>query len=205
MRFLATAFLCLFAAVTFASQSEAKRAPRASVPVVDCFTDRGYGTCGAGGSHWFDPGNGVPVAKTKRTAKHKTYRTPRSVAAKPAGFGDGHLVSKARAYMGQTAREIGLSRHTLWCAAFIAEAVAPHLKHRVRNPNMARDYAALPRVAPQVGAIAVLSRGKRGGHIGIVSGFDPRGNPIIVSGNHNRRVGEAAYPAHRVLAYVSGA
>lgn len=201
MRFLATVFLCLVGAVSLASQAEAKRAPRASVPVVDCFTDRGYGSCGAAGSHWFDQ---APVVKGKREAKRKRHATPRSIA-RGSDFGGSHLVSKARAYMGQTAREIGLSRSTLWCAAFIAEAVAPHLKHRVRNPNMARDYAALPRVAPQVGAIAVLSRGKHGGHIGIVSGFDARGNPIIVSGNHNRRVGEAAYPRHRVLAYVSGA
>jgi uncharacterized protein (TIGR02594 family) len=80
--------------------------------------------------------------------------------------------------------------------------IAPSAAARIRNPNMARDWAELPHVGPSVGAIAVLSR-KHGGHVGVVSGFDPNGNPIIVSGNHNRWVGEAAYPRSRVIAYVS--
>ena len=55
---------------------------------------------------------------------------------------------------------------------------------------------------PEVGAIAVLTRGKRGGHVGVVSGVDEQGNPIIISGNHGQRVGEAIYPRSRVIAYV---
>ena len=55
---------------------------------------------------------------------------------------------------------------------------------------------------PQVGAIAVMSRGKRGGHVGVVSGIDKRGNPIIISGNHNKKVAEAVYPRERIYAYV---
>ena len=111
----------------------------------------------------------------------------------------GDLVSKARHYMGSNPT----GWRSLWCARFMA-MIAPEAAAKVRNPNMARDWASLPRVSPQIGAIAVLARGKRGGHIGVVSGFDAGGNPIIVSGNHNRRVGEAVYSANRVLAYVSG-
>jgi hypothetical protein len=55
---------------------------------------------------------------------------------------------------------------------------------------------------PRVGAIAVLTRGKNGGHVGIVTGVDANGNPIIISGNHGKRVGEATYPRNRVIAYV---
>jgi uncharacterized protein (TIGR02594 family) len=55
---------------------------------------------------------------------------------------------------------------------------------------------------PQVGAIAVMSRGKRGGHVGVVSGFDKSGNPIVISGNHGGRVAEAVYPRGRIYAYV---
>jgi hypothetical protein len=47
-----------------------------------------------------------------------------------------------------------------------------------------------------------MSRGKRGGHVGIVSGIDGSGNPIIISGNNNRRVGETVYPRGRIYAYV---
>jgi hypothetical protein len=35
-----------------------------------------------------------------------------------------------------------------------------------------------------------------------VTGVDKRGNPIIISGNHGRKVGVGAYPHSRVLAYV---
>ena len=54
---------------------------------------------------------------------------------------------------------------------------------------------------PQVGAIAVMGR-HGGGHVGVVSGIDPNGNPIIVSGNHNRTVAESVYPRGRISAYV---
>ena len=54
---------------------------------------------------------------------------------------------------------------------------------------------------PQVGAIAVMGR-RGGGHVGVVSGVDPNGNPIVVSGNHNRTVAELVYPAGRISAYV---
>ena len=47
--------------------------------------------------------------------------------------------------------------------------------------------------APQVGAIAVMGR-HGGGHVGVVSGIDANGNPIIVSGNHNHTVAESVYP-----------
>jgi uncharacterized protein (TIGR02594 family) len=69
---------------------------------------------------------------------------------------------------------------------------------------MARSFANYGRrvSGPQVGAIAVMSRGGRGGHVGVVSGVDAKGNPIIVSGNHGRKVAEAVYPRGRVYAYV---
>ncbi len=54
---------------------------------------------------------------------------------------------------------------------------------------------------PQVGAIAVMGR-RGGGHVGVVSGIDPHGNPIIVSGNHGHRVAESVYPRRRIYAYV---
>jgi hypothetical protein len=40
-----------------------------------------------------------------------------------------------------------------------------------------------------------------GGHVGVVSGIDANGDPIVISGNHNRKVAEAVYPRHRVYAY----
>ena len=78
----------------------------------------------------------------------------------------------------------------------------PDLAAKISNPNMARAWAELPHTSLHVGAIAVLSR-RRGGHVGVVTGFAANGNPIIVSGNHGHRVGEGVYPKYRVIAYVS--
>jgi uncharacterized protein (TIGR02594 family) len=54
---------------------------------------------------------------------------------------------------------------------------------------------------PRVGAIAVMYR-RGGGHVGVVSGIDANGNPIIISGNHRNTVAEAKYPRQRIAAYV---
>lgn len=69
--------------------------------------------------------------------------------------------------------------------------------------NLARNYADYgTRISgPRVGAIAVMAR-KGGGHVGVVSGIDSDGNPIIISGNHGHRVAEAKYSRGRVIAYV---
>ena len=76
--------------------------------------------------------------------------------------------------------------------------------HRVSSSNMARSFASYgQRISgPQVGAIAVMSRGATGGHVGVVSGIDASGNPIIISGNHGHRVAESTYPRGRIYAYV---
>ncbi len=41
-----------------------------------------------------------------------------------------------------------------------------------------------------------------GGHVGVVSGVDAQGNPILISGNNGHRVREASVSRGRVYAYV---
>ena len=62
--------------------------------------------------------------------------------------------------------------------------------------DVAKSFASYGKrlQGPKVGAIAVMNRGKSGGHVGVVSGFDKDGDPIVISGNHSRRVAEAVYP-----------
>ena len=69
--------------------------------------------------------------------------------------------------------------------------------------RMASSFAAYGKriSGPQVGAIAIMSRGRRGGHVGVVSGIDARGNPIVISGNHGRKVAESTYSRGRIYAY----
>jgi hypothetical protein len=47
-----------------------------------------------------------------------------------------------------------------------------------------------------------MSRGRRGGHVGIITGVDAKGNPIMISGNSGNRVREAPVSRGRIYAYV---
>ena len=109
------------------------------------------------------------------------------------GFTSDSLVSEARRYMGTNPT----GRGSQWCGAFL-DMVLKKTGHS-GGGNLARSYARYgTRVSgPQVGAIAVMNH-----HVGVVSGIDPNGNPIIVSGNHNRTVAESVYPRSRIMAYV---
>lgn len=114
-------------------------------------------------------------------------------------FSSPSLVSEARKYMGTNPT----ARKKLWCATFMNMVLAK-AGYAGTNSDAAKSFAYYGRriSEPRVGAIAVLTRGKRGGHVGVVSGIDKNGNPIIISGNHNKRVGEAVYSRARVIAYV---
>lgn len=117
-----------------------------------------------------------------------------------AGFGGGSgLVSEARRYLGGNPT----GRGSLWCARFM-NMVLEKTGHRGTGSDMANSFAHYgTRVSgPQVGAIAVMSRGRRGGHVGIITGVDAQGNPIMISGNNGNRVREAPVSRGRIYAYV---
>lgn len=116
------------------------------------------------------------------------------------GFGGGSgLVSEARRYIGGNPT----GRGSLWCARFM-NMVLEKTGHHGTGSDMANSFARYgTRVSgPQVGAIAVMSRGRRGGHVGIISGVDAQGNPIMISGNNGNRVREAPVSRGRIYAYV---
>lgn len=115
------------------------------------------------------------------------------------GFGGSNIVAEARRYIGGNPT----GRSSLWCARFM-NLVLQRSGHKGTGSDMARSFASYgQRISgPQVGAIAVMSRGRRGGHVGVVSGIDAKGNPIVISGNHGRRVAEAPYSRGRIYAYV---
>jgi uncharacterized protein (TIGR02594 family) len=118
-------------------------------------------------------------------------------AAYASGGGSSSVVEQARRYIGTNPT----GRGSLWCGAFM-DMVLKQTGH-TGGGNLARAYAKYgTRISgPQVGAIAVMGR-RGGGHVGVVSGIDANGNPIIISGNHNRRVAESTYPRSRITAYV---
>lgn len=86
----------------------------------------------------------------------------------------------------------------LWCGCWLAK----HLGLSDASLNSAREWLRFPHTSPHAGSVAVLRRG-RGGHVGIVKAIDANGNPTLLSGNHNHRVGIGVYPKSRVIAYVA--
>ena len=114
------------------------------------------------------------------------------------GFGASNVVAEARRYLGGNPT----GRASLWCARFM-NMVLQHSGYRGTGSDLARSFASYgQRVSgPQIGAIAVMGR-RGGGHVGIVSGIDAMGNPIVVSGNNGNRVREAPISRNRIYAYV---
>ncbi len=139
------------------------------------------------------PAWSTPQTFTREEIAERIAAAQRPPAGWPA------LVVEARKYMGTNPTD----RDRLWCATFM-NLILGKLGYAGTNSDAAKSFAYYGRriSKPRIGAIAVLTRGKRGGHVGVVSGVAPGGNPIIISGNHNDRVGEGIYPRARVIAYV---
>jgi uncharacterized protein (TIGR02594 family) len=145
------------------------------------------------------PEASVPGPRRARRAPQQQSAMNSMAMAGPSGFGGGgDLIAEARRYIGGNPT----GRSSLWCGNFM-NLVLEHTGHRASASNQARSFASygqrLP--GPQVGAIAVMGR-RGGGHVGVVSGIDAGGNPIIISGNHGHRVAEASYSRGSVYAYV---
>ncbi|SED90104.1 TIGR02594 family protein [Bradyrhizobium erythrophlei] len=114
------------------------------------------------------------------------------------GFGSSGIVDTARRYLGGNPT----GRSSLWCARFM-NMVLQQTGHRGTGSDMASSFAKYgQRVSgPQVGAIAVMGR-RGGGHVGIITGVDAKGNPIMISGNSSHRVREVPVSRGRIYAYV---
>jgi uncharacterized protein (TIGR02594 family) len=144
---------------------------------------------------------GVAAAKAQDFADGDAGLSP------SAGFGDmgmsggsgsSNVVAEARRYLGGNPTRLG----SLWCARFM-NLVLQHTGYKGTGSDAAASFAHYgQRVSgPQVGAIAVMRRGG-GGHVGIITGIDASGNPIMISGNNGNRVKEAPISRGRIYAYV---
>jgi uncharacterized protein (TIGR02594 family) len=141
----------------------------------------------------------LAVARLRRFANTHTNLAPDSRSgAAPMSGGGSSLVMEARHYLGGNPT----GRGSLWCARFM-NMVLEHTGHRGTGSDMASSFAQYGhRISgPQVGAIAVMGR-RGGGHVGIITGIDAHGNPIMISGNNGNRVREAPVSRGRIYAYV---
>ncbi len=130
---------------------------------------------------------------------------PVSAAAAMGGGSSLVMISEARKYIGMTGAQLGVKHRGVWCGEFMGRVARAAGVRTPANPNMAPDWnSAGQRISgPRVGAIALVShRGRYIGHVGLVTGVNESGDPIIISGNHNNRVVEIAYPRSRVVGYV---
>jgi uncharacterized protein (TIGR02594 family) len=204
----AAILLCSVALAAMTSSAFARPAHRAHhhhhrhTVMPTTFVDPAAGTSFTGADR--DPryttlAPGQPMAEGSAARRHGRHR---AMAAAPAptyggGFASSSVVEEARKYIGTNPT----GRRSLWCGASM-DMVLKRTGH-AGGGNLAKAYASYgQRISgPQVGAIAVMGR-RGGGHVGVVSGIDPNGNPIIVSGNHNHTVAESVYPAGRIQAYV---
>jgi uncharacterized protein (TIGR02594 family) len=128
----------------------------------------------------------------------QTSLAPAAGGTTTSSLNSSGIVSEARRYLGGNPT----SRSSLWCARFM-NMVLQRSGYKGTGSDAARSFANYgQRISgPQVGAIAVMRR-RGGGHVGIITGIDASGNPIMISGNNGNRVREAAVSRGRIYAYV---
>jgi uncharacterized protein (TIGR02594 family) len=139
------------------------------------------------------------LARLRHYAHSQTTATPQGSGAGAATSGSSSsLVMEARQFLGTKPSGMG----SLWCARFM-NMVLEKTGHKGTGSAMANSFASYgTRISgPQVGAIAVMGR-RGGGHVGIITGIDSSGNPIMISGNNGNRVREAPVSRGRIYAYV---
>ncbi|SDK47038.1 CHAP domain-containing protein [Bradyrhizobium ottawaense] len=108
----------------------------------------------------------------------------------------GGVVDRARQFIGATASQVGV-RSTLWCSAFLRKITGAS-----GVDDTALSWERRQHIAPQVGAIVTMGR-RGGGHVGVVSGFTAKGDPIVISGNNGGRVREAVHSRSSIRSWVS--
>lgn len=141
--------------------------------------------------------DGSNAGPSEQQAASSTSQTSSSSALASLGSS---VVAEARRWIGTNPT----GRKSLWCARFM-NFVLKRVGMAGTSSDLAKSFASYgkPLPGPKVGAIAVMNRGRSGGHVGVVSGFDSHGNPIVISGNYSRRVAEAVFSRSRIYAYVA--
>jgi multidrug efflux pump subunit AcrA (membrane-fusion protein) len=186
-RFFAAALLCaLFVMPASARDRHMVLSPECNV-TMPCELAGAYRTRSAANTRVISP------RMNTHSLNMRTHeRAPQAFLA----LSGNNLVDRARAYLGRTGPSLGLPAR-LWCADFMNMVTGGGTGSR-----LAKSWLSHQRASPMVGVVVVTGR-KGGGHVGIVSGFTSTGDPIVISGNNNHRVGESVIRRSRVLAWVS--
>jgi hypothetical protein len=191
LKWFPTAILAAALVLTAMTTADAKRAHRSKqTTIIDC-NDRGCS-------------ERVVEKKHRKTRKGRAAKRIKSDTHQTFSGWGGDYISRARAYLGQTARQVGVTqygngrpRRSLWCSAFLRKVIG----ERDGVDDRARSWLNRPRTTARAGVVAVVR--SRRNHVGIVTGVDANGNIVLVSGNSTgRRVTEQVYPRSSVIAFV---
>lgn len=133
--------------------------------------------------------------------KPKAAKPSKQRAAKyrPAAGRSADVIALASRYIGTNPTKM----RRLWCANFLG-MIEKKAGRPGTGSNFARSYASYGRkvTKPQPGDIAVMARGKRGGHVGYFVGWAPNGRAILISGNSRGGVvSKGNYVASRIFAW----
>jgi uncharacterized protein (TIGR02594 family) len=118
--------------------------------------------------------------------------------------GETNPLLEALRWKGANSSQVGVPSE-LWCADFM-NFILGQTGQAGTGSRAARSFLKYgkPLDGPRVGAIVVLARNgghSESGHVGIVRGTDGEGNPIVISGNHGKKVAESVYKKEKVLGY----
>lgn len=110
-------------------------------------------------------------------------------------------VALAERYLGTNPTKM----RRLWCANFMG-MIEKQAGRAGTGSNFAKSYASygkrVSRHEVRPGDIAVMSRGKGGGHVGYFVGWAPNGKAILISGNsRGGKVSKGQYAASRIFAW----
>lgn len=145
---------------------------------------------------WGDESNSATFFNNERIRSTNTVRSLNHVLGytETATKFSLSLSNQASVYMGATAAQLGLPNR-LWCADFMNMLVGG-------TDRRAISYASRGRPASYGCIDCIVVTKRRGGyHVGIIKGYDSKGNLIVISGNHNRRVAVGYYSPSRVVAF----
>lgn len=108
-------------------------------------------------------------------------------------------LTEAQRWLGARARDLGVRRN-LWCAAGLNKWLQ-RVGLRGTRSDAARSFASYGRPSSiRPGAIAVMTRGRYGGHVGIVV-KDLGSHVRVLGANQGNRVSYHNFPKRRIYAY----
>jgi uncharacterized protein (TIGR02594 family) len=145
---------------------------------------------------------GSELKEGRNSAGPKSVRKSDDEDRGGRSFGGGKNAAElAERYLGTNPTKM----RRLWCANFMG-MIEKKAGRAGTGSNMARSYAsygkAVSRSQVRPGDIAVLSRGKRGGHVGYFVGWAGNGKAILISGNsRGGKVAKGQYAVGRVIAW----